>query len=199
MSFYPSDRFIQNNAFHILTEKYSEESRFYHNLSHIKSLLNLFEAFKDQIKEQDAVRFSIWFHDAVYDIKREDNEEESARLASELLDELNVSVETIGSVRRLILATKSHNGRDLSEDAKLFLDMDLAILGMNEETYERYSKAIREEYSWVSERTYRTGRRKILDSFLNQEKIYFTDAMQKRFEKQARMNIDNEIRALEVQ
>lgn len=72
----------------------------------------------------------IWLHDAVYNTGRNDNEEQSAELASQILDSLHVNMQTIKFVKDLILATKGHNGSNLSEDAKLFLDMDLAILGM---------------------------------------------------------------------
>ncbi|MFT3892127.1 MAG: hypothetical protein QM730_10880 [Anaerolineales bacterium] len=134
----------------------------------------------------------------MYDTRRNDNEEESARLASETLRKLNVNAETTTLVSELILATKSHDGNNLSQDAKLFLDMDLAILGTSEEIYEKYSKTIREEYSWVHEPTYRQGRIKVLESFMRRETIYFTNVMQERFEEQARRNISGEIRSLEV-
>lgn len=199
ISSYTSDTSIHNDTFQILKEKYTEKSRFYHTFSHIKLLLDLYESLMDQIQDHDAIRFSIWFHDIVYDPKRNDNEEESAGLASEMLGDLNVNAKTIQSVQELVLATKNHNGRTLSDDAKLFLDMDLAILGMSKEIYEEYSKAIREEYAWVSEQTYRKGRVKILESFLDRERVYFTTVMRNRFEEQARWNIKGEIQSLVVQ
>jgi predicted metal-dependent HD superfamily phosphohydrolase len=144
LSFYTSDQSIKDNSCQILKEKYSEKSRFYHNLSHVKALLNLLDSLKDKIQDQNAIRFSLLFHDVIYDTRRNDNEEESARFASETLDKLHINTKTIEFIRDLILATKSHSGRYLSEEGKLFLDMDLAILGMKEETYQKYSKAIRE-------------------------------------------------------
>ena len=133
LSLYNPDKTIKDNWFQVLKEKYSEKGRFYHNLSHVKTLLNLLEPLKDKIQEHNAIRFSIWFHDVIYNTKRNDNEEKSARLASEMLGKLHVNTETIIFVSDLILATKGHSGNNLSEDAKLFLDMDLAILGMSEE------------------------------------------------------------------
>jgi len=196
LSFYSPDKSIKDNWFHILKEKYSEKGRFYHNLSHVKTLLNLLEPLKDKIQDHNAVRFSIWFHDAVYNTKRNDNEEESARLASEVLGKLHVNTETIKFVGDLILTTKGHRSNNLSEDAKLFLDADLAILGMSEEIYIKYSKAIREEYSWVPELVYRRSRKRILESFIARERIYVTDEMKERFEEQARINITGEIKSL---
>jgi len=196
LSSYNPDKPIKDNSFQLLKEKYSEKGRFYHNLSHVRTLLNLLESLKNKIQDHNVIRFSIWFHDAVYNTKRNDNEEESARLAAEILGKLPVNAETIRSVRDLILATKSHRGNNLSGDAKLFLDADLAILGMSEETYIKYSKAIREEYSWVPELRYRRSRKKILESFMSRERIYVTDELKERFEKQARKNITGEIKSL---
>ena len=196
ISSYTSDTRIKADSFQVLKEKYSETSRFYHNLSHVKALLNLFEFLRNKIQDHNAIRFAIWFHDVIYDTKRSDNEEESAELASESLAELNVNPETINFVRELILATKNHDGKNLSYDAKLFLDMDLAILGTSEEVYQEYSTAIREEYSWASESMYRNGRKEILKSFIRRGRIYLTNEMEVRYEGRARENINNEIKSL---
>ena len=119
--------------FQVLKGNYLQESRFYHNLSHVKALLTLSEALEDKVQDRQVIHFAIWFHDAIYDSKRNDNEEESASLAAKLMEQLQVNPDSIELVRNLILATKDHRGKDLSHDAKLFLDMDLAILGSSEE------------------------------------------------------------------
>jgi predicted metal-dependent HD superfamily phosphohydrolase len=156
----------------------------------------LFESLKNKLQDHNAIRFAIWFHDAVYDTKKSDNEEKSADFAAEILSGLNVNLETIDEVRGLISATKDHSGKNLSEDAKFFLDMDLAILGVPEAIYGEYSKAIRAEYAWVPAFMYRRGRKKILKSFIERERIYYSDEMQARFETQARMNIAHELASL---
>ena len=69
-------------------------------------------------------------------------------------------------------------------------------LGVAEKIYVKYSKAIREEYSWVPAFMYRSSRKKILRSFMERERIYYTDEMNKRFEAQARTNINDEIESL---
>jgi predicted metal-dependent HD superfamily phosphohydrolase len=198
LSSYTSDTAIKAGSFQVLKEKYSEKSRFYHNLSHVKALLNLSESLNNKIREHNAIRFAIWFHDVIYDTKRSDNEEESAGLASETMAKLHVNLETINFVRELILATKDHSGENLPDDARLFLDMDLAILGTSEDVYKEYSKAIREEYFWVHESMYRTGRENVLRSFIQRERIYLTDEMKATHEEQARENINNEIKSLKA-
>ena len=195
-TFYTSDKDLKDKTFQILKEKYSEKGRFYHNLSHVKALLNIFETLNNKIHDHNAIQFSIWFHDIIYNTKRDDNEEESAKLASGTLGSLNVNIEIMEFVRDLILATKDHSGWDLSEDGKLFLDIDLAILGTKKEIYLEYSKAIREEYSWVPGLMYRRGRKKVLKGFIERERIYFTEEMKERFEEQARKNIQDEMKTL---
>ena len=76
---------------------------------------------------------------------------------------------------------------------------ETTILGTSAEIYKEYSKAIRKEYSWVSESAYCKGRQKALQSFIEREKIYFTDDMKIRYEDQARNNIHSEIKLLNTQ
>jgi predicted metal-dependent HD superfamily phosphohydrolase len=193
---YNADEGLKAKSFGMLRAHYSREGRFYHNLSHIKALLHLFESVKHLIEDTNAIRFGIWFHDVIYDTKRTDNEEASADVAADLLSELSVDTKTIDFVRQLILATKSHRDKALTEDAKMFLDIDLSILGASSEIYEEYSKAIRKEYSWVPGFMYRSARKKILKGFMKREAIFATAEMNKRFEAQARLNVADELRAL---
>ena len=96
---YVSDKTSTDHIYQVLKEKYSEKSRFYHNLSHVKTLLSLYESLRTHIQNHHAIQFSIWFHDITYEPKRTDNEEESARLASETLGKLGVDTQTIELVQ----------------------------------------------------------------------------------------------------
>lgn len=180
----------------LLTRHYSGPGRHYHNLRHVAEMLRLLEHFEGSAGDYRAVRFAAWFHDAVYDTRKETNEEESAALAGRALEELCVPPGQIDVVRRLILATKRHEAEGGPPDFGLFLDADLSILGAEGETYGAYSEAIRREYSWVPEDAYRAGRLRVLTNFLRRERLYFTDALAERFEAQARLNLSNEISAL---
>jgi predicted metal-dependent HD superfamily phosphohydrolase len=183
-------------AFALLRQNYSEPHRVYHNLSHIQTLLQQTESFRHEIQNYDSVAFAIWFHDAIYNTNKSDNEEKSAELAEEVLGKLCIPSEIIAAVKPMILATKTHLLLDDSADLKLFLDFDLSILGAEEMVYQEYSRAIRKEYSWVPYFLYRKGRKKVLESFLKRQHPYFTDAMKARYEAQARQNIENELRKL---
>jgi predicted metal-dependent HD superfamily phosphohydrolase len=193
---YSTDERGIESAFNLLVEHYSEKHRVYHNLSHLKSLVSLSETFTDKIQDRNALWFAIWFHDCIYETQKNDNEERSAELAGEALSRLSVPDETISIVQAMILATKHHQANEQSEDLKLFLDLDLSILGFEETLYQAYSRAIRKEYSWVEEQVYKQARKKVLSNFLERPQIYFTRAVADIFESSARRNISNEINQL---
>lgn len=183
-----------------LQRNYAATTRHYHNLSHIKALLDWVEAFHPQLQQPDAVRFAVWFHDVIYETRRHDNEERSAELAEQELGGLNVPAATIKAVSAMILATKQHRAdalpAELASDGRWFLDFDLAILGSRPDIYRAYSQAIRREYGWVPKLLYRRGRRQVLESFLEREQLFFTEVMRARLEAPARQNLAEELAAL---
>lgn len=187
---------ILAQLFDALAGQYSGPGRFYHNLHHVAEVLRLLGSLGVGPPKDEAVCFAAWFHDAVYDTRRDDNEEQSAELAARWLAQLSAPPETTDAVRRLILATKRHEAGNLSADAALFLDSDLAILGAPEEIYLQYRAAIRKEYAWVEDAVYRRERRRILESFIARDRLYFTDELRARLEVQARRNLRDEIQAL---
>ncbi len=177
-----------------LISKYSEKHRFYHNLSHINYLLE--ESKKHNFADLDSIKFVIWFHDVIYNPKSTKNEIESAEIARVKLTELGLVGEKIAKVEKIILATQKHDATGLDDESKLFLDLDLSILGADSETYQKYQKAIRSEYSFVPWLLYKRARRKILENFLQREFIYFTEEIRQSIESNARLNIQQEIKEL---
>jgi predicted metal-dependent HD superfamily phosphohydrolase len=112
--------------FRLLTNAYSKPDRCYHNLNHIQQVLTTIDRFTSQLQDPIAVRLAAWFHDFVYDSQAADNEFQSAKLASELLTELNLAPATIDRVCQLILATQGHQTDAADIDRSIFLDADLA-------------------------------------------------------------------------
>lgn len=180
----------------VLTRSYSGTERHYHNLRHVAEVLRLLGQFGAGAVDYDALRFAAWFHDAVYETRKQSNEEESAALAGRALGELRVPTTTTDLVRRLVLATKRHEAADDLPGLSLFLDADMSILGAEEKTYLAYSEAIRKEYAWAPEAAFREGRLKVLTSFLRRERLYYTAPLAARLEARARRNLADEIRAL---
>lgn len=177
-----------------LHEAYTTSGLAYHNLNHIEDCLQKFTARKDEATDPLAVELAIWFHDAIYDPRASDNEEQSADLAAKFLS----GTKFHQSVPDLIIATK-HTGEPATTDEKLLCDIDLSILASPPETYRQYSTAIRDEYSWVPGSDYRSGRTKILQHFLARPSIYFLESSRKAHESAARRNLQSEIEALRLQ
>ena len=75
----------------------------------------------------------------------------------------------------------------------VLIDADLAVLGASESAYRAYAEKIRQEYAWVSEPDYRTGRRELLERFLARPRIFRFLA---HLEEPARRNLAAEIAQL---
>ena len=179
-----------------IVARYSETHRFYHNLSHVAALLAGVERERGHFSDERGVRLAVWFHDAVYDPRSASNEADSAELAVESLRAVDAAPATIERVAQMILATARHDAAGLDEDGRLFLDLDLGILGAPEEIYERYAAAIRAEYAFVPEDVYRRERARVMRTFLEREFIYFSPVARARWEEAARRNVANEIKKL---
>lgn len=167
--------------------RYAEPHRRYHTLRHIEEMLDLLPHV------DETVLAAVWFHDVIYGGGR--NEERSAELAREALTELRFPAETIATVERLILATKTHDPSQVEPRFHAFLDADLAILGSEPARYDEYARQIREEYAHVPEPIFRGGRAAVLRSFLQRTPIFATAEFRERFEQQARANIGRELSA----
>lgn len=178
-----------------LLEAYGESERRYHNVEHLVDCLRLLEATQELARDLGAVEMALWFHDAVYDVRGTDNEEESAVWAVEALGGAGVDKGRVEAVRAMILATV-HGAAPVDLDQQLLVDIDLSILGSSAERYERYEEQIREEYSWVPGPLFRAQRAMILGRFLEREWIYQREWFRERFEAAARVNLAQAIEAL---
>ena len=100
---------------------------FHHDTTHIEECLTHLSEHVELAGCAAEVEAAIWFHDAVYDTKAADNEEQSADWASEYLLSVSVEAEAVSRIHSMIIATKTHVAETL--DQKLMLDIDLGILG----------------------------------------------------------------------
>jgi predicted metal-dependent HD superfamily phosphohydrolase len=178
---------------------YAQPHRHYHTLAHVANLLEAFRNAKPDVPLADplAIEFAIWFHDAVYDPKRNDNEEQSARLARHVMGHFfPPQHEILHSVYQLIMSTQKHRPAVHHYDCLFFIDLDLGIFGAPPEQYMRYAEQIRLEYSMYPAFIYRQGRRQALKHFLSRPNIYHTPAFRNALEGQARENLSAEIAML---
>lgn len=190
-------RDIDRSLFNQLVAAYSEGQRHYHTLQHLRECLLHFDAAAPLARWPAQVELALWFHDAVYDPQRTDNEERSAEWAARSVHAAGCGQEVAARICGLVLATKSHEaGSDADPDPRLLLDIDLAILGAAPARYAEYAQQIRAEYAHVPDDAFRARRRRVLAGFLARPRIYATDAYHDALEQRARANLCGEIDAL---
>lgn len=182
-----------------LDAAYAEPHRRYHTRAHIEACLQALDAVPD-LDETTRRRlvWAIWWHDAVYDPTRSDNEEVSAAMARRDLSALGASAEDIDEVCRLILLTRGHSVSADDRVGALMVSIDLSILGAAPADYDAYAQAVREEYSHVPEAAFRAGRASVMQHFLQAPVLFADPDFRARLETMARENIAREIRALEA-
>jgi predicted metal-dependent HD superfamily phosphohydrolase len=180
---------------HRLIDAYSEPDRQYHTVQHLKECLNHLKEFARYSELPEEVELAIWFHDAIYDVRAQNNEEASAKWAVKELLNTSVSHDKIDRIRTLILATK-HSSLPNGIDQEILIDIDLLILAAEEKRFREYEAQIRNEYSYVPLDIYRDKRRAVLLEFLARQRIYSTPVINERFEQRARNNIEQSIALL---
>ena len=183
---------LVNDLWTEIEREYSTKKRHYHNLSHIKYMIDRAMQFKEKLIDFDTVLFSIFYHDIVYNIMRKDNEQKSADIAHDRLTKLAVPPDKLAACQNQIIATKDHKDNE-NNDINYLLDFDLAILGDTAENYEIYRKNIRKEYSIYPDFLYKKGRKKVLQHFLEMDRIFKTNEFYESFESLARKNLKIEL------
>jgi predicted metal-dependent HD superfamily phosphohydrolase len=178
-----------------IEQNYSSSKRVYHNLTHLEKVLFELQKVKHLIKDWNCLLFAVFYHDIIYNVLKNNNEEKSALLAKERLEQLNISKDTIDLCIAHIEATKTHSIQ-IHNDTNLFTDADLSILGQESDVYEQYCLDIRKEYSIYPDIVYKPGRKKVIEHFLQMQKIYKTEVFSQKFEMQARINLAKELAAL---
>lgn len=183
-----------SNLWNQVSQAYTQNHRKYHNLNHLEELFTYYDLHQSAIQNKVAVSFTIFYHDLVYEVWRKDNEEKSAVKALEILKQINFPLKELQTIEDLIICTKNHTS--LTPDQGFMIDFDLAILGQPENIYTTYTQQIRAEYKIVPNIIYKQGRKKVLQHFLDKENIFQTSIFISQFEKQARINIKNELKLL---
>lgn len=177
-----------------LERRWAEPHRVYHARAHLTEVLEVLDALQDAGEpfDGDVVRTAAWFHDAVYDPRRADNEERSAELALNLLSERDDPHE----VARLVRVTRTHDVAADDPDAAALCDADLAVLGRDPARYSRYTDEIRREYAHVTDTDFAHGRATILAALLSRAYIYTTPSARTWWESAARTNLSAELTRL---
>jgi predicted metal-dependent HD superfamily phosphohydrolase len=186
---------LEADTFYKLQAAYAQKHRAYHTPRHIDECLSLLDEFEHLAAHKAEVECALWFHDAIYEPMSKSNEERSADWASDFGQRVGVAVDAVARIRSHIMATR-HVALPADDDARLVVDIDLAILGSVPTRYAEFERDVRKEYRWVPGIVYRSKRAEILQSFLDRPRIYHWDAAYLRFEPQARVNVLQAIQTL---
>jgi predicted metal-dependent HD superfamily phosphohydrolase len=178
-----------------LERRYREAHRHYHTLQHLEECFTALDALRPDGADASAIELALWFHDAIYDVHRHDNEERSAAWAASSLAQAGVPPAMVDKVTSLILATR-HHAASADPDACVLVDADLAILGAPPARFREYERQIRAEYVHVPEQVFAQKRRQILEDFLRRPVLFVSPAFNAQLERQARRNLAEALQRL---
>ncbi len=111
-----------------LAAAYATPDRHYHTARHVDACLAQAQRYRSLAKQPAEIEIALWFHDAIYDTHRNDNEQRSAEWASEFLSSAGADPACASRVHALIMATR-HDAAVDDVDQQLLVDIDLGILG----------------------------------------------------------------------
>ncbi|MCD9031194.1 hypothetical protein LDO32_05550 [Luteimonas sp. Y-2-2-4F] len=190
-----------------LEAAYAVPARAYHSFAHVGEVMRQVAGVAQgpgwaQPRE---VWLAALYHDAIYEPGARDNEARSAALAREAIARwLPDAGIDAGRVAGLIELTARHGqfapadfpADAQGDDARRFLDCDMAILGAAPAAFDAYDRAIAAEYrgrvpGWL----YRINRRRFLAALLRRERIYLSDDFHARLDAAARANLRRALNA----
>lgn len=175
---------------------YATPPRAYHDLHHVGEVLRYYAdvAAGPGWTHPREVALAVLYHDAIYVAGAKDNEARSAVLAREHLAQWPIAGVDADRIAWLIELTARHGSLSreavTDEDARLFLDCDMAILGAAPAVFDAYDRGISAEYrgvvpGWL----FAINRKRFLKGVLGRERIYLSDFFHGRLDAMARNNL----------
>lgn len=191
-----ADEGDRGEVFAELVTLHGEGHRHYHTLEHVEACLSWLDWYAGLAERPAEIALALFFHDAVYDPRADDNEARSAALARERLSALGAPADSIERIAEAIEATAHHDATH--GDASLMVDLDLTILGASPPVFDDFEARIRKEYAHVPDELFLPGRRAVLERLGTRAPIYRTAPLAAQLEDQARANLERRIAALEI-
>ncbi len=181
-------------VYRTLAFAYSQGFRQYHTIYHASAVSGMVFHHQRHFKHPKEAHIAALFHDAFYDVSKQDNEEKSAELALSCIRQWDLQADPL-IVEDLILQTKNHDkDMEFTPDQALFLDCDIHVFAESASTYDVYEAGVAAEYMTVwPELHYKTGRKMFLKSLLKKP-IFKTPHFN---EVIARMNVTRSLASLE--
>ena len=183
-------------VFERLAQAYREPHRHAHTLQRVSESLAQLRRWRDVADHPHEIVLATWFRDAVFDPMRHDNTGRSARLAFDTLSALGVELDLARRIRDLVVATRQ-DMPPITQDARLMIDLDMAVLASSPDRYQQYEAQLRAEYAHVTGFIYQRRRLEALKALLARARIYQTDAARAALEGQARVNLAAQVAHLQ--
>lgn len=176
-----------------IVEHYTQAHRHYHKLQHLEDMYAHLSAFYNQAIPPASL-LALFYHDFEYNPLRSDNEHQSAVYAERKLTTWGAPQHLIDEVVTMILATKEHESNMANTEIAVFLDADMAILGVESKLYQQYCTQVRMEFNVYPDFLYCKGRKAFLEATLHKPCIFSQSYFYDQFEQQARLNLEQELK-----
>lgn len=179
------------NVFKLVISAYSDEDRYYHNLSHLCEVINTLKINGDL--NGQSYMYAL-LHDIVYNGKCNGYD---GVIDKNLSDEENsfIIAKNLNSDYSYEFIKRTSYKEDLSYGwEKRFAASDMSILAAPSDIYDQYSVNIRKEYSRYSDEEYNKGRVEVLENLLiyvERNEIFDNISL-----KQVQKNVNREISKL---
>jgi predicted metal-dependent HD superfamily phosphohydrolase len=161
-------------------------------LHHLDECFARFGEIRGEALHPEEIELALWFHDAIYDVRRRDNEKRSADWARSIAAAARLPGPAAYRVHALVMATR-HSAVPADPDQRILVDVDLSILGAGAGRFDEYERQIREEYAHVPDFLFRRGRKAILEDMAARPRIFSTGRFFDRYEAAARENLQRSI------
>ena len=168
-----------------LVRHYTEPTRRYHTLDHIRRCMRHVDWARAAIPDPDAVELALWCHDVIYMPGARDNELRSTRWFQRCAAGRIAAADHI--VEMILATTHALAPDDLG--ARFTVDIDLADLGGYRARFRQDQAHLRAERPDLDDVAYDTFERAFLGALLARPSIYHTDLFHVRCEARARVNL----------
>lgn len=189
----------RTGSFETIVSRYTEARRHYHTMTHMAECFEAFDKLSHHCDHPMEVEIAIWFHDAIHEPVRHDNELRSSELAFTSLTKSGIELLCASRISKLIIATDRRSPPS-SVDTGVLVDVDLAILGASEVRFREYETQIRWEYAHLSDEVYLRARTQFVARLLKKCKsgghIYCTPEFRRDLEPRALANLQASLKRM---
>ena len=177
---------------------YRADGRHYHGVRHVAWVVRHVEsiAADHPVDDLDGTVAAAFFHDAIYEPTRHDNEAESAAMAERAVREIGWTDAACRHVAEMVMATAGHDVEGADRYTAVLLAADLAVLAAEPSRYADYATAVRREYAHVDDDGWRAGRSAVLRTLLARPRLFASELELDEWERRARANLTSELASL---